>query len=209
MNLFTVDQITNVEIFRKQIEKYAEENNINGHLEIERKWLLKTNDFTNIPVEKIGHFTILQSYLSLDPEIRIRSIGEVPTYTDIPTNIHYYITVKTGSGLIRDEYEVETSMKTVMAVTKYLNLQNINPYRGYIAIKKDFEKYKLSDGNELVIAKVDDDNNFIYGEIEFPNEISAVEYALPDYMKPLVISDVTYDEKYKMKNYWKRTRLRK
>ena len=44
---------------------------------------------------------------------------------------------------------------------------------------------------------------FIYAEIEFSSEEDAKNFKLPDFLD---WEEVTYDENYKMKNYWNRTR---
>ena len=58
----------------------------------------------------------------------------------------------------------------------------------------------------LTVGMVDKDtiNEFCYGEIEFKDEQEANNFIAPKWFG----KEVTYDKSYKMKNYWKRTRLK-
>ena len=49
------------------------------------------------------------------------------------------------------------------------------------------------------------ESEFIYAEIEFESEEAANEFLKPDFLG----EEVTNDDSYKMKNYWKRTRIEK
>ena len=71
-------------------------------------------------------------------------------------------------------------------------------------MKKDYKKYRL--GNwELEVSLVDPGTEweFYYGEIEFPSEEAANAFEIPEFLG----REITYDSYYKMKNFWKRTRI--
>ena len=72
-------------------------------------------------------------------------------------------------------------------------------------ITKDFRIYQLPGGLELECSLVDKgcDTEFMYAEVEFPS-VQAAENFEP---LPCFTADVTKDSSYKMKNFWKRTRL--
>ena len=73
---------------------------------------------------------------------------------------------------------------------------------GKPAIEKDYYTY-LVDNHKIEVSQVD--NEWYYAEVEFNNEIEARGY---QFLWPeLVIEEVTYDDKYRMKNYWVDTRL--
>ena len=58
----------------------------------------------------------------------------------------------------------------------------------------------------MILCVLDEgtDHSFIYGEIEFKSEEDAKKFEAPVWFG----KEVTYDEYYKMRNYWKRCRDR-
>ena len=148
-------------------------------MEIERKWLLNKLPDT-------------QSYVYDDCEIRVRYAKPAPDHKGGPIS-RYKFTFK-GSGLLsRIETEKELSGK------EYDEYMNVIPQR---PITKDYYTYFVGP-YKIEVSKVD--NSWIYAEVEFDSEEEAKNYVFP--WPELVIQEVTYDEEYKMKNYWKDTRL--
>lgn len=155
--------------------------------EIERKFLL--NSFpTELPLRE--GFKVYQAYLSIDPEVRIRR-----NVVD-DGDFSYYISIKSDGDLIRKEVEIPIMRDHFYALAEMVT----QPF-----ITKDFRIYQLPGGLEVECSLVDKglDTEFMYAEVEFPN-VEAAEAFVP---LPNFISDVTSDPKYKMKNFWKRTRL--
>ena len=106
------------------------------------------------------------------------------------------MTIKGDGNLSRDEIEIK------IHENEFNDILNIirKPL-----IKKLYKKYQLSD--ELILecshVDIDSDSEFMYAEIEFENEEKAMEFIVPDFLG----EEITNDLKYKMKNYWKDTRL--
>lgn len=65
------------------------------------------------------------------------------------------------------------------------------------------EQYKLQVDEHMIVFNNVNNNTFLYAEVEFKTEDEANKYIFP--FDDIVIKEVTYDPKYKMKNYWKET----
>ena len=155
--------------------------------EIERKWILN-----EIP----SNFDILleadveQLYISMEPEVRIRKRIEKGK------NPICFMDVKGMGDLSRKE------ISTIISEEEFEEIKNI------IAkppITKKYYKLNIGEKKYLEVSVVDQgtENEFIYAELEFDSEKEAKEFVPP----VKVTKEVTFDPKYKMKNYWKRTRL--
>lgn len=155
--------------------------------EIERKFLMDSLP-TNLALKE--EFQVYQAYLSIDPEVRIRRnvIGG--------RDWAYFIAVKSNGELVRREVEIPISKDYFYALAEMV----AHPF-----ITKDFRIYQLPNGLELECSHVDKGLNteFMYAEVEFPS-VQAAEDFVP---LPNFTADVTSNSSYKMKNYWKRTRL--
>lgn len=156
-------------------------------LEIERKFLVQ--EFPS-GLELLREAEVEQGYLSIVPEVRIHKAVEKDTgKTD------FRLTVKGDGDLVRTELKTDVSEAFFEESVKLL---------GKNMIKKTFKAYKF--GNWILeVSHVDAGtvNEFFYAEIEFPTEEDAQALEISEYLK----TEITSDETYKMKNYWKRTRL--
>ena len=156
-------------------------------LEIERKFLVE-----GFPenLELLSEVYIEQGYVSFEPEVRIRKAVVLDTGTE-----EYYLTIKGDGDLARREIETEISREFYEDTANFL---------GVNVVRKDYKKYKLGQW-ELEVSLVDAGTEweFYYAEIEFPTEEDANAFELPEYLG----KEITYDTDYKMKNFWKRTRL--
>ena len=158
----------------------------NSFTEIERKFLIDAFP-ADLPLKR--QHQVYQAYLSLDPEVRIRRNEKEGQDTA------YFLTIKSGNGLVREEVELDISKTHFYALAKMIE----HPF-----ISKDFRVYQLPDGLELECSLVDKgkSSEFMYAEIEFPNVDAAKSFeAFPIFKK-----EVTDDPAYKMKNYWTKTR---
>ena len=155
-------------------------------LEIERKFLM---DGFPDGLDIISEVEIEQGYVSFEPEVRIRKAVDRSTGIE-----EYRITIKGEGDLTREEIETEISGDFYYGTAEFLNGR---------MIQKDYKKYKLGQW-KLEVALVDPgtDWEFYYAEIEFPTEQEANDFVVPDFFG----KEITFDEDYKMKNYWKRTR---
>lgn len=159
----------------------------NNFTEIERKFLIDSFP-TDLPLKE--HFQVYQAYLSINPEVRIRR--NVVDGHDMA----YYLAIKSGGELVRQEVELHISKDHFEALAQMVT----QPF-----ILKDFCIYQLPNGLELECSHVDEGRatEFMYAEVEFPS-VEAAQSFVP---LPNFIEDVTKNPAYKMKNYWRRTRL--
>jgi len=156
-------------------------------LEIERKFLM---DGFPTELELLSEVYIEQGYVSFTPEVRIRKAVVRDSKKE-----EYYLTIKGEGDLARREIETEISREFYEDTAGFL---------GSNVVKKDYKKYRL--GNwELEVSLVDPGTEweFYYGEIEFPSEEAANAFEIPAFLG----REITYDSYYKMKNFWKRTRM--
>lgn len=157
-------------------------------MEIERKFLMgRFPDF----LDCVGHFHIAQLYLSVEPEVRIREKAQVDENGEL-TYLPHRLTVKGDGNLSRQEFEIDISREAFYEFDRTLKYKK--------PIFKEYKLYKIGEW-ELEVSFVDDE--WHYAEIEFPSEEEAKAFVAPDWFG----EEVTYNPEYKMKNYWKRTRL--
>lgn len=164
--------------------------------EIERKFLI--SEFPE-HLEIIEKNEMEQGYLfSDDTEIRIRRKDKPisPYSTSKFRRSLFFMTIKGNGSLVREEIEFPIECIAYSKIKELINKSFIQKY---------FREYNL-DNYKLQCSHVDKDteNEFYYAEIEFESEEEANNFDMSKY--PFLLEDVTYDENYKMKNYWKRTR---
>lgn len=155
-------------------------------IEIERKWLL--DDFPK-DLEPFATYRIRQGYLSINPEVRIRSkVNKENYHTD------FKLTIKENGDIARIEVEKELEYDEFNYLLTMINKSMIN---------KDYRKYKFR-GHTLEISSVDIEgpNGFYYAEVEFESIEEANNFVAPDWFG----KEVTTEDHYKMKNYFNRTR---
>ena len=155
-------------------------------LEIERKFLM---DGFPEGLDLISEVEIEQGYVSFDPEVRIRKAVNKKTGKE-----EFYLTIKGDGDLTRNEIETSISSDFYYDTADFLDVR---------MIQKDYKKYKLGPWKfEVALVDPGTDWEFFYGEIEFPTEEDARNFVVPSYFG----REITFNEDYKMKNYWKRTR---
>lgn len=139
--------------------------------EIERKYLITEEDFSEYP-----HTDIVQGYLSISPEIRIRN-----------ANNQCFITYKSDGDLVRDEEERPISLE-VFNILKMMIIGNF--------IYKT--RYHVPIDNHL--AEVDIFKEQLQGlktvEVEFSSLEDALSFPKPSWF----LEEITDDPKYKNKN---------
>lgn len=166
-------------------------------MEIERQWLF---DINKVPERFcFCHKDMEQSYLSLEPEVRLRK--ETPNLVFelvFETCMTYWITIKGNGDLSREEINKQITKEEYEALKRIGNITEDKVIKK-IHWETYIDQYKL----ELNIVDKGTENEFCYGEIEFGSEEEALAFEPLDWFG----EEVTYDNSYKMKNYWKRTRL--
>ena len=165
-------------------------------MEIERKWLFNINE---VPIELSNTITYYnQGYLSINPEVRIRNKIVKNNITGITTDKTYRLCIKGEGNLTRHEIQKDLTKEEYEAL---LEVGNLKPKD---LIKKRYYTIKIDQYN-LTVGIVDEGtvSEFCYGEIEFDSEDLAKKFNPPTWFK----EDVTNNKYYKMKNYWKRTRV--
>lgn len=144
--------------------------------EIEKKYLVETIDFD---LKNFNKKEIIQGYITSindETEVRLRKKSK-----------DYFLTVKTGSGLTRNETETKILKDQFEKLwdeakrRKIIKTRYEIPYKSYL-IELDIFKENLEG---LIIA-----------EIEFENEKEAKDFIPPNWFK----KDLTLDERYKNKN---------
>ena len=163
--------------------------------EIERKWILKElpdvhggDDYFLYDSSRIEAI-----YLSTNPYVRIAiRTGADGTMTAKQT-------IKFGSGLVRDEFEVY--MDPIMCM-------DIIERFGARPIIKHSWIYATDDGQTILTSVVDSDTDteFYYAEVEFNSIEEANAYKLPSFMAGCDPVEVTGNSNWSMNMYWKRTR---
>ncbi len=156
-------------------------------LEIERKFLMDGFPFG---LDIISEVDIEQGYVSIDPEVRIRKAVDKKT-----GKAEFRLTIKGDGELTRTEIETDIEEGFYYDMVDFL---------GVTMITKDYKKYKLGEWRlEVSCVDAGTGREFYYGEIEFPTEADARAFDPPKYLG----REITFSEDYKMKNYWKRTRM--
>lgn len=156
-------------------------------MEIERKFLINyIPDLTPIKMA-----VIKQSYIHANGvEVRIRKRYNLNLETSGVDNVNYRMCFKSDGKLSRQEVELDITKEKY---EELLQLVNGEP------IKKIYQVFDI-DGYKVECSMVDSD--WFYCEVEFISEEEANKFLPFDFMT----EEVTNDDSYKMKNYWKRTR---
>lgn len=140
--------------------------------EIERKYLVKS-----LPnIEDTLNSDILQGYISLDPEIRIRKDKD-----------KYYLTKKSNDLLVREEIEEEIT-KNIFDILRFAVSGNL--------IRK--RRYRIPLEQNLV-AELDIYHDNLEGlltvEVEFSSSEEALEFIKPEWFG----EEITFDKRFKNK----------
>lgn len=139
--------------------------------EIERKFLVKTlpDNLAHIKYEKI-----LQGYLTIknrDFEVRFRKKGT-----------KYFQTIKRGTGLNREEVEIELSKEQFVTLWPLTEKHRIVKCR-----------YKIPHGQYVIELDIYNDKfkGMIAAEVEFPSEREAGEFQPPDWLGREITEEVS------------------
>ncbi|MBQ5418545.1 MAG: CYTH domain-containing protein [Selenomonas sp.] len=140
-------------------------------MEIERQFLVAA-----VPVLPAEYEVLRQGYVSLEPEIRIRQIGEK----------HFVLTVKRGAGLVREEWETEITPQEFANLSQRL-------WPATLMIEKRRYIIALADGNQAELHMHEGNlTGFNYVEVEFPSIEAAHYFVPPEWFG----REVTEDERF-------------
>ena len=157
--------------------------------EIERKWLFRDSSVPE-DLDAFNSMIVEQTYISVEPEVRLRKC-----MTKDKNFVECTITFKSNGTLVRGEEEIVVSEDTYNNLIEMYNLE-------HKIIRKAFSEYHIG-LHILQLGDVYNDDgtvDFSYGEVEFNNEQEAQAFTVPGWFG----KEVTSDNSYKMKNYWKR-----
>ena len=139
--------------------------------EIERKFLVKTIP----PLENYNFEHIIQAYVSLEPEIRVRKKGE-----------RYFLTEKSGHGILRKELEREISEEEFTKALPKAEGRVLTKTRYYIPYGKYTIELDVYEGkNEGIVVC----------EVEFDSLDEANNFTPPAWFG----KDISNDKSYKKK----------
>lgn len=166
----------------------AMSNSKKENVEIERKFLMDCfPSDTSLFVSEVS--LVHQAYLSIKPEVRVRSI----THEDGSTKCIQ--TIKGKGSLERKELNISITEKEYDFALDII---------GKAPIKKECRTYIIEGGLLLEVSKVD--GTWYYGEIEFETEKQALKWKPSKELSKYIIEEITYEDELKMANYWNRTR---
>lgn len=171
-----------------------------NHYEVERKFImLRTPD---LPI--LERHVVRQAYLYVDDnvEIRITVRYDADTYDSMWPRVNKAkLTIKVGNGLCRQETELYLTQDQILTMAAAVP--------NSLFITKHFTIFDLGNGLKFEFSAVDPglETGFLYGEIEFPSIEVANGYNLPNAITSVMDGEVTGENAYQMKNYWRRTRL--
>ena len=157
-------------------------------MEIERKWHMPQEP----ALPALTHTRMLQSYLSLTPEVRIRK------YEDLlqASPDRYDLTIKSEGTLAREEIIKE------LTAEEYRVLRDMTGSAAPIV--KDHKTFAWQ-GYTLEYSVVDPDlpGGFSFAEVEFPSVEEAKRFQAPDWFGV----ETTEQSLFRMRHYWQATRL--
>ena len=187
----------------KYLHKKAEKLDILSQCqEIERKWLVSHEILDmlmrNYPLK--SDVQMERIYASVDPELRISCAW--PSGKPAK-NVKYKVTTKSTGKLEREEIEFELTSESATSLTNKIAELVGSPAQH--PIKKHKWTF-LIDGLKYELNSVDD-GAFFYLEIEFESADDGIKFFLPNEFYDYVLLDVTYDDFWKMANYWAKSRL--
>lgn len=142
-------------------------------MEIERKFLL---DYLPVNIDKFAKSEIIQAYISYEPELRIRKKDD-----------KYFMTKKIGTGMVRNEYEMEIDEKFYNFLINGID-SKVSKTRYLVPL------------SSKTTAEIDVYHNNLDGlktvEVEFETMEEAMNFEIPNWFG----LEVTNDKDYKNAN---------
>lgn len=153
----------------------------NANQEIEKKYLV--DDLTTVrnSLLELRRDEVAQGYLAIEAdgnEVRLRSKGQGESH-------RYYLTVKSGSGLVRGEAETEIGKEQFQVLWPMTEGRRVEKTRFTLALP-DGLKLEV----DLFSGKLE---GLILAEIEFTSQEAAESFVAPNWL----VRDVTIDKRFK------------
>ncbi|AEA33349.1 CHAD domain-containing protein [Hippea maritima] len=154
-------------------------------LEIERRYLLlplRVEYFLKMFGMNFEKYEIVQSYLLRDGKLgRIRKLND-----------KYFLTIKKGEGLVREEYEDEITEDI------YKNILNSSDdvktlYKTRYVVNIDSYDYEFDEFEDKL-------KGLVLLEVEFKNEKEALNFNLNNSLKNVIVKEVTDDRRFDNSN---------
>lgn len=173
----------------------------NKHLEIERRWLLRglpewyilhATQYYNIPLD-VRHSFFTTVYIISDPELEVRIRRRL-----FNGEVTYSVETKLGLGLTRQE------SPKLLADAKLFDYYFGTLGKPYFS--KDHWEITLPSSQKWEINLLREPNSvqgLVVAEMEFDSEEEAKQFSekdFPDWLKPLIVKEVTDDPRYNGKN---------
>lgn len=158
--------------YKKRIEEIMADD-----VEIEKKWLIRKDDIP-YDLSKAEKTVIEQTYISFEPEMRVRKLNDGQMYTTaVKTNM-------TTDGMVRDEEEYVISKEEYDILVQ--NKQGNTIYK---------TRYQFLDRGDVIAIDIfsGDLEGLAYMEVEFTSKEEADKYEEPVW----AVKDVTDDKNYK------------
>jgi adenylate cyclase len=143
-------------------------------LEIERKFLL-----SGLPdgCDAAGGALVEQGYLSFSPhEVRLREQAG-----------HYFLTVKTGHGLLRQEREILLTHEQFLMLWPVTKPHRLRKRRWVLPWEQNGSHHRIEIDCYLSTAEP-----LWVAEVEFPSISASEAFQPPDFLGPEVTGDPTY-----------------
>lgn len=154
-------------------------------MEIERKWLLKA---TPLGLAVLGKGRVYQGYISRNSETEVRLRRNSATSGMVKQECT--LTVKRGSGLSREEYEINLNPEQFAKLQPAVTNDELT--------KEPFTIYQLDNGLLLEVSNISRKGvSLIIAEVEFPSEAAAHAF-IPVEFQGLIIKEVTGDKRWSM-----------
>ena len=145
--------------------------------EIERKFKI---DPSSLPedIKKFSNCSIAQGYIAVEEkaEIRVRMMGK-----------ECYLAVKTGSGILREEKEIQLTIHNFSKLWPLTKGNRIKKTRYFIPAGKNQIELDIYEGRLL---------GLVTAEVEFSSMETCRNFQPPDWFGP----DISENEDYKNKN---------
>ncbi len=149
--------------------------------EIEKKYLVGDLETLQKELAEIRRDEIAQGYLAIEAggnEVRLRSKSQ-------GNNHRYYLTAKSGSGLVRGEAETEITEEQFQVLWPMTEGRRVEKTRFTLA---------LPDGLKLEVDRFSGKlEGLILAEVEFNSQEAAESFQMPN----CLVRDVTTDKRFK------------
>lgn len=168
----------------------------NKHLEIERRWLLSSLPPPTVLAASNSEWShIITVYIVTNPQLEVR----IRMRQDFMNNFTFPVVMKLGQGLKRQETPKLSADKPLFDY--YYELKPQLPRSA-----EDYWKIRLPNGRKVEIKCLKRPSSLCgltLAEVEFDSEEEAKQFNeqdFPDWLKPLVVKEVTEDIRYNGKN---------